>query len=283
MSSWWYEQAGRRVGPITKMDILGLHELGHIDDLTLVWREGMDGWANIRDILDLRSAMYKTEPPPLPPALPPAMLAAVVTLASRKNAEHLPLDGVEGIDAPKASPSTESRASTSTTEQTLPFGSFRYDGTIDNGPQGVRGWLIYLSIALMIGSLLIAVQTWSTIQQLIVSWEVFDTRPALGIFVIIEIFGNIAMITVGLYCLRLLLTKSKKFPPITKRYFVMSIAFIFIDSLVAQLVFNIPLEPKELTATGRGIFNACIWLWYLQVSKRVKNTYGPLAKNGDSL
>ncbi len=48
--NWYYEQGGQRQGPVPDSEIDVLLSSGAITPATLVWREGMENWAPLRDV-----------------------------------------------------------------------------------------------------------------------------------------------------------------------------------------------------------------------------------------
>jgi hypothetical protein len=62
--NWYYESGGQQAGPVSESDLDRLLAEGKITLDTLVWREGLAGWAPLRTA---RPAM----PPPVPGGVPP--------------------------------------------------------------------------------------------------------------------------------------------------------------------------------------------------------------------
>lgn len=62
--AWHYEFAGRRLGPFTAAQILGLIANGSLSRGTLVWRAGLETWTPIEST-ELGEQLKRNTPPPL--------------------------------------------------------------------------------------------------------------------------------------------------------------------------------------------------------------------------
>jgi uncharacterized RDD family membrane protein YckC len=65
--SWYYADAGRQIGPVSKTDLDSLFHSGAITQNTLVWTEGMADWQTYGDsgAMDQSSGASTTVPEPL--------------------------------------------------------------------------------------------------------------------------------------------------------------------------------------------------------------------------
>lgn len=63
-ASWFYEEDGRRKGPITEEVIVKLIQAGKISYGSLVWKNGFSEWLKMEDT-ELRHHLGKVVPPPI--------------------------------------------------------------------------------------------------------------------------------------------------------------------------------------------------------------------------
>lgn len=63
-ASWFYEEDGRRKGPVTEAVIVQLIQARKITYGSLVWRDGFPDWLRAEDT-ELRSHLGKVAPPPI--------------------------------------------------------------------------------------------------------------------------------------------------------------------------------------------------------------------------
>ncbi len=65
MTDWYYADATKtRQGPVTTPALLKLREQASIDDDTLLWREGLDGWLPLRALAHELGTVAQPTPPP---------------------------------------------------------------------------------------------------------------------------------------------------------------------------------------------------------------------------
>ncbi|MEM9445027.1 MAG: RDD family protein [Verrucomicrobiota bacterium] len=50
--SWYYQKGQEQAGPVDEKEVLRLASTGEINDLTLVWKEGMSGWKSYVEVKD---------------------------------------------------------------------------------------------------------------------------------------------------------------------------------------------------------------------------------------
>lgn len=151
-----------------------------------------------------------------------------------------------------------------------------------SSPKGLGGWLILVGIGLALSPVLtIWVLSTSVPIFLNGSWTALTTpgseayNPLWGPILIFEIVGNIGFLAAGLWLLVLFFRRSQRFPELFIWLAFLSLAFIIIDAWFGSLV--IPDEPMIDADTRRSlaasIRDIVIWVPYMLVSKRVKNTF----------
>jgi hypothetical protein len=65
--TYWVAIGGQQQGPFDAEALAGLVKDGKLGPASLVWAEGMAGWAKAAERADLQ-AILSAAPPPLPPA-----------------------------------------------------------------------------------------------------------------------------------------------------------------------------------------------------------------------
>jgi membrane protease subunit (stomatin/prohibitin family) len=63
---WYAGIGGKQVGPLTMEQLQNLIRQGQVNQDTLLWKQGLEGWKKARDIPEA-SNLFGTVPPPLPP------------------------------------------------------------------------------------------------------------------------------------------------------------------------------------------------------------------------
>ena len=79
--NWYYESGGQQNGPVTDSDLDRLLAEGKITPDTLIWREGLPGWAPMRTARPSVAAPAPGAPPPVPgaEAPPPGYIRCTLT------------------------------------------------------------------------------------------------------------------------------------------------------------------------------------------------------------
>jgi S1-C subfamily serine protease len=82
--AWYYQAAGRPVGPVNEQLLLGLIKSGTVSPDTMVWREGLQSWLALRDA-PLDPALVTAGPPTAVPKDRPGVRRRVRSLWARHN------------------------------------------------------------------------------------------------------------------------------------------------------------------------------------------------------
>lgn len=160
-----------------------------------------------------------------------------------------------------------------------PSGAVTAVPATSGSPAGIGGWLILPVIGLVVTPL-------GGIAHLFQYGDLAETLPYLSrpqkLFLLFEIVGNI-VVTIGLpvYLLVLLFRKRAAFPGIYTIWAIASLVFIVADLAAAGIVFADAFGEGGLELfdgeTVRNIFRSvvlvAIWVPYMRMSKRVKNTF----------
>jgi uncharacterized RDD family membrane protein YckC len=65
MTTWWYSDENKKVGPFDLEELTNLVQKGKVVPSTLLWREGFEAWQQLRNTQELESLLIKI-PPPIP-------------------------------------------------------------------------------------------------------------------------------------------------------------------------------------------------------------------------
>src|SRR5690625_4066052 len=154
------------------------------------------------------------------------------------------------------------------------------ENNLDTGPRGLGGWLILMAIGLVITPIIL----FFTITEYNLPifnntelWDAFTDRnseyytPLFSFLVYFELIGNIIILFCSFLFLYLFFTKKRLFPKIYFWFLIVNLVFIFIDEVLTNRMFV--FEEFAFRETLRQTLTCVIWLRYLKVSKRVRNTF----------
>ena len=151
---------------------------------------------------------------------------------------------------------------------------------VDRGPNGLGGWLILVAIGLVITPIILIFTITEYNLPVFNDAEIWDTftdpnsayyLPLFSLLAYFELIGNIIILLCSLLFLYLFFTKKKLFPKIYYWFLIVNLVFILIDELLTNSMFV--FEEFAFSETLRQAFTCAIWLPYLKVSKRVRNTF----------
>jgi hypothetical protein len=150
-------------------------------------------------------------------------------------------------------------------------------------PRGLGGWLVLPVIGLIFTvartTVLLVIQLVPIFSQ--GYWGIL-TSPGSeayhvlwGPILIGELVGNFLSVLFGLVLLYLYFTKSYRFPMLYIVFMIYSLLFVVTDLFASNLIPAVAAESnieayKEIVRTAIA---AAIWIPYMLVSKRVKNTF----------
>jgi len=66
---WYFIVDEKQYGPLAPLAIQNLLKNGRVNENTLVWCQGMENWAPLRNINELMSLVSQSFPPPVPPVI----------------------------------------------------------------------------------------------------------------------------------------------------------------------------------------------------------------------
>lgn len=165
------------------------------------------------------------------------------------------------------------------------FPKYEHPEQYPTGPQGIGGWLILVAIGRITAPILLLF----TILQVYLSYfrdgllqelsnpdnQAYSSlwRP----IILFEMGINVILFIVGIILLYLFFSKKRSFPQVFIGFCIFTILVTIVDGILG---YNL---QKELTSdydyTGiahifKAVVNSGIWIPYMLLSKRVKNTFG---------
>ena len=113
------------------------------------------------------------------------------------------------------------------------------------------------------------------------NWAVLTTpgseayHPLMAPLLIFEIVGNIAFALAGIWLLVLFCLRSRAFPRLYIWVAMLNLPFILVDAWLGSIVITQEpmIDPGTAKELARSIVTIAIWVPYMRVSRRVKNTF----------
>ncbi|WP_376690613.1 DUF2569 domain-containing protein [Wenzhouxiangella sp. EGI_FJ10409] len=153
----------------------------------------------------------------------------------------------------------------------------------NRGPEGLGGWLILVGIGIVVGPFRMAFIMLETYRELGANgtWEILTTQgsgfyyPELAALIVVEMVVNLAILAASVYVAYLFFTKRRSLPAWYIGVAVFSLVFVLVDAIVVSAMLpDMPLLDSETAREmGRSLIQVCVWVPYMLVSKRVKNTF----------
>ncbi|HEY1310480.1 MAG TPA: DUF2569 domain-containing protein [Pseudolabrys sp.] len=141
-------------------------------------------------------------------------------------------------------------------------------------PVGIKGWLILPAIGTILSPIYLSIAVFKMVPSLEKIWAAKDSlSTSLLAFVAVETIVNITFIVGWLVAILLLTLRSWYYP---RAYIILMcgmVGFLLLDMIVSAGGFNHQPEQDDLVSLGRTIVVAAIWVPYMFLSKRVKNTF----------
>jgi hypothetical protein len=144
----------------------------------------------------------------------------------------------------------------------------------ESTPVGIKGWLILPAIGTVLSPIYLSIAVFKLAPSLEKIWAAkASLSTGLLAFVAVETVLNIAFIVGWLAAILLLTLKSRYYP---KAYVVLMcgmVTFLLVDMVISAGAYNHQPDQEDLMSLARTIFVAAIWVPYMLLSKRVKNTF----------
>lgn len=149
-------------------------------------------------------------------------------------------------------------------------------GPAAGGPVGVRGWLLFLVILLLVARPVFFV---ASVFDVLRGWETLATAPGnapylggrLGLEALVTLLAAVAgyrVLKLKPGAIRLCKVALSAILVVTPAELFLARAFLAGESFAAE-------ETELLRAAFRTTLFAAVWLSYLQTSRRVRNTFPP--------
>jgi hypothetical protein len=141
-------------------------------------------------------------------------------------------------------------------------------------PVGIKGWLILPAIGTILSPIYLTLSFIKLVPTLENVWAARAGLSAgLFVFVIVETVFNVVFILGWLAAVVLLVLKSPYYPKAYVALMGGMVVFLVVDMIVSSGGYNHQPEYDEIIALVRTILVAGIWMPYMLLSKRVKNTF----------
>jgi hypothetical protein len=252
---WYYAEGNKPVGPLTLADMTAaLSGMPNPANL-LVWRDGLPSWVKAKDVPELARLVIKPPPIPVSATPPPGPVSdsPLLPIATQLSQSDGALQRGMGVSVQ--------------VEQKTEL-------------VGIGGWLVLLAIGQIIGPLRLLI----SLSQYLTSsggglWEKFP----------ITFVGEVALtatyFAIVCYTTYLFFEKSRLFSKFFILECVAAIIYLPIDAIFTATTLSAysgqpfeTLTAKIVTPTVLGqwiasVLAAAIWMSYIRLSKRVRNTF----------
>lgn len=149
-----------------------------------------------------------------------------------------------------------------------------------NAPKGLGGWLILVGFGLCKTLIISLPQFFKTYAELIFSGDWIklsqeSVAPWFPFFILFEFLGSVASIVFALIATIYFFRKSKKF----KKWYVVFLGFnacfMLLDLIIVYQIAGAQdlIDHEIFTVVGGALVGALIWIPYVMVSERVRNTF----------
>jgi len=137
-------------------------------------------------------------------------------------------------------------------------------------PQGLDGWLILPIIGTVVHPFILA---YITVETVIVAVDAAGLNSSMVAMLWIEIIVSGIFMLAYVYANVLLFRKNYLFPKMFIALAITGLMWTVMDILIALNAFDIRLTSSDHRDIARQVWNCLIWVPYMLVSKRVKNTF----------
>ncbi len=148
-------------------------------------------------------------------------------------------------------------------------------------PEGLGGWLVLVCIGLILsplrlGALLardyLPIFRDGTWESLIDSTSA-GYHPPLAALMLFELVINVAFIAFSIWLLILFFRKSSRFPKMAIVLYAANAAFVLADTVTLSAIGFEAFDFSSMREIMRSLISAAIWVPYMLLSRRVKNTF----------
>lgn len=140
-------------------------------------------------------------------------------------------------------------------------------------PSGLGGWLILMMIG-QVGGIL------RVLKSVVDDIELFKTPNLTSdgeLAIYVELALNVALLALVVVTTVMMLRKSRSFPSLWMCQGAAAILLPFVDAALVASILKIEvsqvLDEKTIAQTIGSAIAVGLWIWYLKVSVRVRNTF----------
>jgi Protein of unknown function (DUF2569) len=137
-------------------------------------------------------------------------------------------------------------------------------------PSGIGGWLLLPALETLVTPFFLSKTAFDVAESLL-TFEIPD--PALKALIVVETIANLAFCLAWLYAFFLLCKRRAQYPPLFIILSVALLGFVILDLTVANVAFKVAIEPGDVRDLVRGIVSCAVWVPYMALSRRVRNTF----------
>ena len=143
-------------------------------------------------------------------------------------------------------------------------------------PREIGGWLYLLGLGVILTPFTFLTEMLDYYKDIDLMLSI--DYLAFTIFYLIEMIVNLAFFIISIYLVFLFVYRRVEFPKLYKFFIILSLIFLFLDAVVAMLLFpelssaDI-FSPDLVRSMAQQIVAVIIWVPYLIYSVRVKETF----------
>lgn len=142
--------------------------------------------------------------------------------------------------------------------------------------EGIGGWLILVLIALIVTPLRLSFTLIKDFIPLFKSMPSLAAFPELQTMIYVETFGNIIFIVFSIVLLIVMVNKDRRFPLLVIIFYVSNLIFVVGDAIIAsqiEVLSSFVNTGDSMKEIARSFVGTVIWVPYMLLSSRVKNTF----------
>ena len=140
--------------------------------------------------------------------------------------------------------------------------------------KGLGGWLILVAFGLVVNIALMS-STLVELVGLLQSDDIYVLGAHFEYLLMFEVAMIGSFIAFIAYTLFLFARSKKEFPMFFIAFVILGFLLLIVDAAAVNFVIpEVPfLSPETTTGLIQQVFYACIWIPYMRISKRVKQTF----------
>ncbi len=142
--------------------------------------------------------------------------------------------------------------------------------------EGIGGWLIFVVIALIVTPIRLGISLNNEFLPLFNSMSLFEAYPNLQAMIYVEAIINVIFGVSAIILLILMTNKDRRFPKLMIIFYVSNLIFVLADAIYVsqiQVLEQFMESGDSAKEIIRAIVGTSIWVPYMLVSTRVKQTF----------